>query len=37
MYSTMYKSTPVSQFIRPTFPPGSHKFVFYICDTTSGL
>ena len=26
---------PVSQFIPPPLSPGNHKFVFYICDSTS--
>ena len=27
---------PISQFIPPlSFPPGNHKFVFYICDSIS--
>ena len=31
-------SIPIFQFIPPpTFPPGNHKFVFYICDSVSGF
>ena len=36
MYSGVYVSIPVSQFI-PHLLPGSHKFVFYICDSNSIL
>ena len=38
MYSSIYVSTPISQFIPfPAFLLGNHKFVFYICDTFSIL
>ena len=31
-------SIPISQFIPPPpLPPGSHRFVFYICDSPSVL
>ena len=30
-------SIPISQFIPPPLTPGSHKFVFYICDSISVL
>ena len=36
MYSSMYMSIPISQFIFPhPLPPGNHKFVFYICNSIS--
>ena len=34
IYSTVYMSIPISQFIPPiTLPPGNHKFVFYTCNS----
>ena len=35
IYSSVYISIPISQFIPSPLPPGSHKFVFYICDSIS--
>ena len=37
--SSVYMSIPISHFIPPLPPflPGSHKFVFYICDSVSIL
>ena len=37
IYNSVYKSVSTSQFIPPTLPPDNHKFVFYICDSTSVL
>ena len=38
IYSTIYLSIPISQFIPPALPPlGNHKLVFYICDSISVL
>ena len=39
MYSSVYMSIPISHFIPllPHFPPGNHKFVFYIGDSISVL
>ena len=38
VYSSVYMTTPISQFIPPTpLPPGNHEFVFHICDSISVL
>ena len=34
IYSGMYMSVPISQFIPPTLSPANRKFVFYISDST---
>ena len=36
VYSSMYMSVPVSQFIS-CFSFGNHKFNFYICDSIEGI
>ena len=33
IYSGVYMSVPISQFILPPLPHGNHKFIFYICDS----
>ena len=38
IYSNVYMSIPISQFILlDFFPPGNHKVVFYICESVSVL
>ena len=38
IYSSVYMSIPTFQLIpSPDSPPGSHKFVFYICNSISVL
>ena len=38
IYSSVYMSLPISQFIPPhPVPPGNQKFIFYICNSISVL
>ena len=33
IYSSVYMSIPISQFIPPPLPPSNDEFVFYICES----
>ena len=34
---SQFTPTPLPLPLSPTFPPGNHKFAFYICDSISVL